>query len=424
MGKLKECTKTPSLAARPVTVVTATLNQMLGLAKPRRKFVAALLATILALRGRVNYRNLARYGAYGERSYARQFAQPFPWLQDHAQVIRAAVPATHELIAAQDASFLPKSSQHTPGLGQFYNGCAGRAERGLEISVLSVVDLTQKGAYVAAVAQTQTPPKLKKEQVELTRLEQAIAQLQTARPHLPARLRYLAADGWYAKKKYADAVVALGLELVTKLRNDANMRFRFTGARTGQRGRPKSYDGKVDWQDLSRFEQVDTAALGLAPDVEVFTAELYHGSLKCWLRVVVLVWHTADGQRHHALLATTDLKCTAADVLRFYQARFQLEFLFRDGKQFAGLTEGQAPNTAALDFHFNASLATVSATRAAAAQVQETDEPFVFSLATQKQIAFNEHFMAQISAKYAYNLTGWKNHPAYAELRTYGALAA
>lgn len=351
--------------------------------------------------------------------------QPFPWLAYHAQVLRRAVPVTHELSAAQAATFIPKSGKQTPGLGKFYNGCAGRAERGLEISALGVIDLTQKGAYAAAVAQTVVPaPPLKKEQTDLTRLDQAIAQLQTARPYLPTRIRYLAVDGWYAKQKYVDAASALDLAVVTKLRNDANMRFRFSGPRTGRRGRPKLYDGKVDWQNLSRFARVDTRALDLAPGVEVFTAELYHCSLKRWLRVVVLVWHTADGKRHHAILATTNLDCTAADVLRFYQARFQLEFLFRDGKQFAGLTECQTRNAAALDFHFNAALATVSATRAATAQAQASDEPFVFSLATQKQIAFNEHFMAEISTKYGYNLSCWKNHPAYEELRTYGALAA
>jgi hypothetical protein len=408
-----------------VTVVTATLKQLPGLAKPRRQFVAALMATILALRGRVNYRNLARYGDYCERSYARQFAQPFPWLAYHAQVLQTAVPATHKLIAAQDASFIPKSGKKTYGLGKFYNGCAGRAERGLEISALAVIDLTQKGAYAAAVAQTPTSaPRLKKDPADLTRLDHAITQLQAARSHLPAGLRSLAVDGWYAKQKYVDAAVALDLAVVTKLRNDANMRFRFSGPRTGRRGRPKLYDGKVNWQDLSRFDPVDTAGLDLAPGVEVLTAELYHCSLKRWLRVVVLVWHTADGKRHHAILATTDLDCTAADVLRFYQARFQLEFLFRDGKQFAGLTECQARNAAALDFHFNAALATVSAARAAAAQAQASDEPFVFSLASQKQSAFNEHFMAEISTKYGYDLSRWKNHPAYEELRSYGALAA
>jgi hypothetical protein len=32
--------------------------------------------------------------------------------------------------------------------------------------------------------------------------------------------------------------------------------------------------------------------------------------------------------------------------------------------------------------------------------------------------------MAEISAKLEQDLTCWKNHPAYEELRTYGALAA
>lgn len=407
-----------------MTIVTATLNQLSKLAKPQRKFLVALVATILALRGRVNYRNLARYGDYTERTYSRQFQRSFPWLEYHAKIIQAAVPSSHELIAAQDASFIPKSGKKTYGLDRFYNGCAGRPERGLEISALAVVDVTQKGAYLAAVSQTPATPELKKDQADATRLDHAIAQLKAARPHLPEIVGSLAADGWYAKKKYVDATIGEGLHLVTKLRADANMRFRYLGERTGKQGRPKTYDGKVDWQDVRRFDKVDRSDLELEPDLEVYTAELHHATLKRWLRTVVLVWQTADGKRHHAILATTDLKATAADVLRIYQSRFQIEFLLRDGKQHAGLTECQARNKQALDFHFNASLATVSAARAAAAAAHTSDEAFVFSLATQKQVAFNEHFMAQISAKYGYDLSCWKKHPAYQELRTYGALAA
>ena len=133
-----------------MTVVTGTLNQLPGLAKPRRKFIAALFATILALQGRVNYRNLARYGGYSERTYARQFQRPFPWLEFHAKTLQTAVPPTHELRAAQDASLMPKSGKQTYGLGKCYNGCAARPERGLEISALAVVDVTQKGADIAA----------------------------------------------------------------------------------------------------------------------------------------------------------------------------------------------------------------------------------------------------------------------------------
>jgi hypothetical protein len=111
---MRVCTKSPSLSARPVTIVAATLNQLLAIAKPQRNFVAALLATMLALRGRVNYRNLARYGQYSERTYARQFQQPFPWLDYHAKLIQSAVSSTHELIAAQDASF-PRAASRPMG---------------------------------------------------------------------------------------------------------------------------------------------------------------------------------------------------------------------------------------------------------------------------------------------------------------------
>jgi hypothetical protein len=252
-----------------VTIVTATLNQLSTLAKPRGKFLAALIATILALRGRVNYRNLARYGGSTERTYARQFEQSFPWLEYHARLIQSAVPSSHELIVAQDASFIPKSGKQTYGLDKFYDGCAGRPERGLEISALAVVDVTQKGAYLAAVAQTPATPELKKEQAEATRLDHAIAQLKAARPFLPDVVSHLAADGWYARKKYVDAAVDQGLHVVTKLRRDANMRFRYTGERTGKQGRPKTYDGKVAWQDLSRFDKAADSELGLEPDIEV-----------------------------------------------------------------------------------------------------------------------------------------------------------
>jgi hypothetical protein len=181
---------------------------------------------------------------------------------------------------------------------------------------------------VAAVAQTPATPELKKEDAAKTRLDFASQQVQTVRPQVAADLQYLVAEGAFANKKYADGVVAAGLQLVTKLRNDANLRFRFTGPRTGQKGRPKLYDGKVVWQDLRRFDAVDLSSFDFDAGVKGYTAELYHGSRKRWLRVVVLVWHTADGKRHHAIFATTDLQCTAVAVLEMDQARFQIEIVF------------------------------------------------------------------------------------------------
>ena len=57
---------------------------------------------------------------------------------------------------------------------------------------------------------------------------------------------------------------------------------------------------------------------------------------------------------HNALLFSTDLKLATKNIYQFYKARFQIEFLFRDAKQFVGLNNCQSRSGQALHFHFNA----------------------------------------------------------------------
>src|SRR4030095_7416643 len=139
-----------------MTIVKDILNQMPGVGQPQRKFLETLFATILALRGRVNFRNLSRYGDYSERTIARQFRHPFDWADFHQRIVNTALATQAELISVQDASFIPKSGKQTFGLGHFFNGCTARPERGLEISTLAVVDVVRRCAFTLAVAQT--PP--------------------------------------------------------------------------------------------------------------------------------------------------------------------------------------------------------------------------------------------------------------------------
>jgi hypothetical protein len=86
---------------------------------------------------------LSRYCDYSERTIARQFREPFDWPDFHQRVLMTALDPHAELVSAHDASFLPKSGKQTFGLGHFFNGCASRAERGLELSTLAVVDVTK-----------------------------------------------------------------------------------------------------------------------------------------------------------------------------------------------------------------------------------------------------------------------------------------
>lgn len=244
-----------------MTIVNDILKQMPAVGRPQRKFLALVFSTILALRGRVNVRHLSRYCDDSERTIARQFRRSFDWPEFHQRVMTTALHPQAEVIAAQDASFIPKSGKRTFGLGHFFTGCAGRAERGLEISTLAVVDVTHRCAFTLAVAQT--PPTcatVTKQEQETTLVDFYAQQLRAHRHRLPAWVAYHAVDGYFAKKKYLDAVVDLRLHPITKLRGDADGRFLFTGPHPKRRGAHRTYDGKVHWQDLSRFEALGTLA--------------------------------------------------------------------------------------------------------------------------------------------------------------------
>ena len=317
-----------------MTIVTDILKQMPVVGQPQRKFLAMLFATILALRGRVTGRNLSRYCDYSERTIGRQFRATFDWPEFHQRVLTAALDPRSELISAQDASFIPKSGKQTFGLGHFFNGCANRAERGLEISTLAVVDVTRRCAFTLAVAQT-PPGKAegrKNKREDETRMDFYAQQLHDHRHRLPSIIRYHCVDGYFAKQKYMEEVVALQLHPITKLRHDANCLFLYRGPHPKRRGRRRKYDGKVNFQDLSRFEALGT--LEEHAHVHLYTAVVWHVSLKRQLRVVVLVNRKDPAKPRYIVLASTDLELAGRKLVEYYVARFQIEFLFRDSKQF------------------------------------------------------------------------------------------
>ena len=328
------------------------------------------------------------------------------------------------MISAQDSSFIAKSGKQTFGLGHFFNGCANRAERGLEISTLAVVDVTRRCAFTLAVAQT--PPGDKglprgPQQGE-TRIDFYKQQLREHRDRLPESVKYHCVDGYFAKKKYIDEVVSLKLRPITKLRCDADCLFLFTKPHPKRRGRRRKYDGKVNFQDLSRFE--DLGPMKEAQHLHLYTALVWHVTLRRRLRVVVVVNRKQPDKPRYVVLAATDVELDGHKLVELYAARFQIEFLFRDSKQFTGLSECQARAESALDFHFNAALATLNLVRAEELLAQTGQSPQVFSMASWKQRKFNERLIDLVIEELALNPSWVKNHPSYDELRAYGAIAA
>ena len=63
---------------------------------------------------------------------------------------------------------------------------------------------------------------------------------------------------------------------------------------------------------------------------------------------------------------SSDTQMKNIDVLDYYQTRFQVEFCFRDAKQFIGLTDCQSRDLNKLHIHLNASLTNVNMAKAKA----------------------------------------------------------
>ena len=69
---------------------------------------------------------------------------------------------------------------------------------------------------------------------------------------MPESVRYLVADGYYYRAKFWDLVRDSNLNLISKLRSDANLNYLYTGE-INKIGAPRKYDGKVDCNNLKNL---------------------------------------------------------------------------------------------------------------------------------------------------------------------------
>jgi Transposase DDE domain len=263
-----------------------------------------------------------------------------------------------------------------------------------------------------------------------------LEQLKTARAHLPTAVKYLAADSFYSKKSVVDGVVELDLHLVSKLRIDkegvwgklppahfrADLRYCYTGKQK-PKGAPRKYDGKVDLSDLSRLEFGGELANG----TKLYSQVVWHVSLKRKIRIVYLVDQRNPDKQRVALLFSTDTTIDPIRLYEYYKSRFQIEFIFRDAKQFTGLCDCQSRQQQSLDFHFNASLAALNIAKL---EQQKTlsdtgadSQPQSFSMATYKRLALNGHLLERFISMLELDQTLIKAHPNYDSLLQYGSLA-
>ena len=158
-------------------------------------------------------------------------------------------------------------------------------------------------------------------------------------------IKYVVGDGGFGNNTVAKIVRAKGFELISKLQYNAALYLPFQGEYSGS-GRPKTYGDKVQYDRLEEQLKDDLVEKRQESDgsfTHIFhIKKMIHKSFEMPLNVVILIRFDKNGQakshKSRAVLFSTDLNADYKTIMDSYHARFQIEFNFRDARQFFGLS--------------------------------------------------------------------------------------
>jgi hypothetical protein len=120
---------------------------------------------------------------------------------------------------------------------------------------------------------------------------------------------------------------------------------------------------------------------------------------------------------------STDLPQDGMNIVRYYRARFQTEFLYRDAGQHGGPVDCQAQSKNKLDFHFNAALTTVNPAKILRLENRKADsEPF--SMCDLKTLMHNKLLLDRFFRAFAVNPNLLKNQHRIRKLYYFGLITA
>ena len=393
-------------------LIISVLDNFLNINQWRKDFITETFILFLSIRGRINFLQLARYGQRKEQRYRQQFEKPFDFLNFNKELTMSHGSGRYAI--AFDPSYISKSGKKTPGLGWFWSGCANQAKWGIEIGGLAAIDIDNHFAFHLEAVQT-----LNADEQSLTDWYASI--ISARKNTLKAISKYMVADAWFSKRPFVESIQSLDMHLVSRLRDDADLRYISTEKPTGKRGRPRKYAGKIILDDIDKdlFEFISEDQ-----EATVYSAQVYSKSLKCVIRLVHVTYTNAKGKESVKLYFCTDVTMPATEILLYYQSRFQIEFLYRDGKQHTGLNDSQARSENKLNFQFNISLTSINIARVIHWLSIPKEERKAFSMSDIKTMNHNTLLLERFIDVFGISPYSIKNQNYVKELIFYGTMAA
>ena len=333
--------------------------------------MSLIINALLAMTGRVTMLGISRWtdkgGSY--RTVQRFFQTTIPWAQMMWSFFCAHLKQAEDVyVLAGDECVVTKSGKLTHGLDRFFSSLLGKPVPSVALFALSLVNRRERRAYpvmAEQVVRTEAEKRAAKEKAQQKKAKKKQKQGKAGRPkgsknrnktdvtltpeliRIQAMLKrflalvgnaitlaYIVLDGHFGNNNALQMVRQCGLHLVSKLRHDSALYFLYEG-----KDKRKKYGDKIDYGHIpARYLQATTIVDGIRTNI--YQATMRHKEFAQALNVVIIVkTKLASGATARVILFSSDLLLSWAQLIDYYQLRFQIEFNFRDAKQYWGLED-------------------------------------------------------------------------------------
>jgi putative transposase len=329
---------------------------------------------MLVMTGRVTMLGISRWAGKGGsyRTVQRFFSQALPWAILFWVFFRQHVYRQEDVyLLVGDEVVATKAGKLTHGLDRFFSSLYGKPVPGLAFFTLSLVSVQARRSFPIRVEQVvrsdaekaaskakaaakkptaaakrrpgrpKGSKKTPKADVPLTPELGRITGMLGALLHLIAgvvSLTYVVLDGHFGNHHALQMARQHNLHLISKRRCDAALSFPYTGPYAGRGPHRKSGD-KVHYNNIPRPYLKETSVEGHI-QTHLYQAQLLHKDFTQPLNVVIIAKTNLRTQaRAHVVLFSSDLELADASLVDYYGLRFQIEFNFRDAKQYWGLED-------------------------------------------------------------------------------------
>jgi hypothetical protein len=334
-----------------------------------------IASAMLVMTGRVTMLGMSRWAGPGGsyRTVQRFFSTVIPWATLFWVFFR------HHLYRARDVYLLAgdevvvtKAGKHTHGLDRFFASLYGKPVPGLAFFMLSLVSIQERCSFPMHVEQVVRSPAEKaasKAKAEAKKRKPSVDKRRPGRPkgrpnnrqaevaltpelqHISAMLEaflkrlagylaltYLVLDGHFGNRNALHIARQSHLHLISKLRCDAALYFPYVGPYAG-RGPHRKYGHKVAYDNIPVQYLQETTVEGHI-QTRLYQVQLLHKEFAQPLNVVIIAKiHLQTQACAHVILFSSDLELGYAPLVDYYRLRFQIEFNFRDAKQYWGLED-------------------------------------------------------------------------------------